>query len=211
MRRGPLSFVAKDEHRMGAQVMGLKPTPAESRFWRHVQLPDENGCMTWLASTNALGYGRFNAGKNHFVKAHRFAYEILVGPIPAGAVIDHLCRNPRCVAPDHLEPVTNRENNRRGLRGRMHTHCPHGHAFTEENTGMNNRGHRYCRTCVKARWAAQQQPGWINRGPTGARTHCPSGHPYDESNTLLHKGKRHCRACMSASKRARRALLRNGK
>jgi hypothetical protein len=48
------------------------------------------------------------------IRAHRFAYELLVGPIPEGLVIDHLCRNRRCVNPAHLEPVTAEENWRRG-------------------------------------------------------------------------------------------------
>ena len=120
----------------------------EDRFWSHV---DKSGdCWLWTAYRTPLGYGHFGIGVDRKFKAHRFAYELVVGPIPEGLVIDHLCRNPACVNPDHLEPVTQREN---VFRGRSHvvaqasqTHCQRGHLFTDENTTRqgNKRG---CRTC----------------------------------------------------------------
>lgn len=70
------------------------------------------GCWVWTAASNGRGYGRIWVdGRPH--PAHRVAYEIHVGPIPAGMEIDHLCRNRGCVNPAHLEPVTRRENLRR--------------------------------------------------------------------------------------------------
>ncbi|WP_414630996.1 HNH endonuclease signature motif containing protein [Alcanivorax jadensis] len=91
------------------------------------------------------------------VKAHRFSYETFESPIPEGMQLDHLCRVRNCVNPRHLEPVTNRENVRRGFAARpAQTHCRSGgHELTEENIYLNPRGHRECRIC--RREAAQRQ------------------------------------------------------
>jgi hypothetical protein len=87
-------------------------------------------------------------------QAHRYAYELLVGPIASGLVLDHLCRNPGCVNPKHLEPVTDRENTRRGISSAAEnakkTHCYRGHPFDERNTYVNLKGKRACRECAKA-------------------------------------------------------------
>lgn len=110
----------------------------------------ESGCWDWRASTDAGGYGQMRVGprgSSRLRPAHRLAYELLVGPIPEGLDLDHLCRNRRCVNPAHLEPVTRSENLRRGARSALATHCPRGHAFDDENTLRTSRGHRYCRTC----------------------------------------------------------------
>jgi len=85
---------------------------------------------------------------------HRLTYEALVGPIPPGLVIDHLCRVPECVNPDHLEPVTHAENLARGIgansrdRRAAQTHCPNGHALEGENLALSPAGGKVCRTCA---------------------------------------------------------------
>lgn len=78
----------------------------------------ETGCWLWLGVKRKHGYGaKFLNGK--LVQAHRYIYELHRGPIPDGLFLDHLCRNPSCVNPDHLEPVTNAENLRRGKGTRL--------------------------------------------------------------------------------------------
>ena len=126
------------------------------RFWAKVDVGHPLGCWEWTA--NALrGYGLFKlAGSTH--RAHRLAYQILVGPIPEGMHIDHLCRNPPCVNPDHLEPVTPAENVARGYAGsygspamnRAKTHCPKGHPYSGNNLYVTPTGSRACKTCVHA-------------------------------------------------------------
>lgn len=123
--------------------------PAEERFWARVE-PIESGCWNYNAARNRDGYTRILAdGKR--VGTHRYAYDLLVGPIPDGLVIDHLCRNPWCVNPDHLEPVTQRINVLRGTApaaaNARSTHCSNGHEFSATNTYMNG-NHRQCRICT---------------------------------------------------------------
>jgi hypothetical protein len=81
---------------------------AEQRFWTKVD--KTRTCWNWTASVEGKGYGQFRAPNQKMVKAHRFAYEQLVGPIPGHLQLDHRCRNKRCVRPDHLRIVTDKQN-----------------------------------------------------------------------------------------------------
>jgi hypothetical protein len=88
------------------------------------------------------------------VKATRYGYAALVGPIPEGLQLDHLCRVRRCVRPDHLELVTSRENSLRGIGpaaiNARKTHCSKGHPYDAENTAIyegDGKRHRYCKQC----------------------------------------------------------------
>lgn len=139
--------------------MLMKDPVIIGRFWTKVDLhgalpehrPDLGHCWLWKASTT-FGYGQF-APRNKMrpLRAHRFAYELLVGPIPEGLELDHLCRVRHCVNPAHLEPVTHRENCLRGV-GRsainaVKTECANGHLYDAENTYIDRAGSRHCRAC----------------------------------------------------------------
>lgn len=121
-------------------------TPAE-RFWPKVDA--DGDCWVWMAGRTADGYGRFRADQETRVLAHRWSYEILVGEIQLGFQLDHLCKNPPCVNPDHLQPVPPRENVRRSsVRSRnvSKTHCPQGHPYSGENL-IKSGSRRSCRVC----------------------------------------------------------------
>lgn len=84
----------------------------------HFVVDTNTGCWNWTRSLMPTGYGHLTIN-NEQVLAHRFLYESMCGPIPKGLDLDHLCENPRCVNPTHLEPVTHAENCRRGKRSKL--------------------------------------------------------------------------------------------
>lgn len=115
-------------------------------------------CWLFAGYKNSLGYGQiftYVGRESSYQYAHRVSYENLVGDIPEGLVIDHLCRVRHCINPDHLEAVTARVNTLRGegvLVNTRKTHCPRGHEYTQENVqkfGSNNG--RRCRQCALER------------------------------------------------------------
>lgn len=138
----------------------IEGTP-EERFWPKVNKngpvptyrPDLGSCWIWMGGQGRGDYGAFWDGR-HMVPAHRYAYELLVRPIPPGLQIDHLCRVHHCVNPEHLEDVTQQENIHRGMAGwieRERRHCPSGHPYDAENTRWYE-GRRYCRACHRERY-----------------------------------------------------------
>lgn len=133
------------------------------RFWARV---DRSGgphaCWPWTGALHSSGYGVLWGGRDdarRWLRAHRVAYELLVGPIPDGMQLDHLCRNRRCVNPAHLEPVTLVENVMRGVgvgpTNAAKTHCPRRHPLPERG---GPRG-RICLPCKRRRqqeWKARK-------------------------------------------------------
>ena len=142
------------------------------RFAEKVRLPadpDRDGCWEWVGAKDGRGYADFYYNKA-VGQAHRYAYETFVGDIPEGLALDHLCRVPLCVNPEHLEPVTWRENLMRGntwtRRNAEKTHCVQGHEYTPENTYVCPKGWRRCRTCIEknsAKQAEKRRAVWRGR------------------------------------------------
>jgi hypothetical protein len=127
------------------------------RFWAATDRGGNAECWEWRGRRDQEGYGIFwmprPSGQR---RAHRIAYALLIGPVPYGLTIDHLCRNRGCVNPAHMEPVTIQENLRR--RPRPHA-CVNGHPFTDANTHVRpSNGKRECRECMRARKRAYDLP-----------------------------------------------------
>ena len=132
----------------------------EQRFWSKVEFNEAfsvKGCWIWKSVTDKLGYGKFHIGgrRGRHYGAYRVAYQLLRGQIPNGMVLDHLCRNPSCVNPDHLEVVTQRVNLLRGdtlaAKEASQTHCKNGHPLRGTNLDPYSlrQGCRRCIICKK--------------------------------------------------------------
>lgn len=144
---------------------GLKGrTDVLERVMRRVEKDPETGCWIFTGFLNKTGYGQvalsFEEGR---ALVHRVTYARLVGAIPEGLHLDHLCRVRSCCNPDHLEPVTPAENIRRGIAAERRretcaamTHCGRGHEWTAENTHITPAGKRRCRACCRE-WAQESR------------------------------------------------------
>ena len=165
------------------------------RFW--IKVKESDSCWEWTASKTAGGYGQFNIGNNKNVYAHRLAYELLVGQIPEGLVIDHLCRNRACVNPDHLEPVTVDENLSRGRGQSQVLHhlgvCANGHPASESYRRKSTGNIVHCRTCLREKRAAR---GYSHRYLSRLAGLCLRGHSLEDA--IRHKDGRvaQCRTCL---------------
>ena len=109
--------------------------------------------MCWTTSgTNNSGYSLIWDGSRRHT-AHKYMYVAMIGSVPDGLELDHLCQNPACWNPYHLDPVPHQVNVSRGRLGYANrtrvqpTHCPKNHEFTEANTARGKNGKRYCRAC----------------------------------------------------------------
>lgn len=159
----------------------------------------EGDCWLWHSGKNRGGYGIMSAlGQSKSSLAHRVSYEHFMGEIKPGMQLDHLCRNRSCVSPFHLEQVTNWENTKRGVgpfaENARKSICSHGHALTKENTLLNSRGHRRCRTCRDLANDARSDYG---RDDRPLKSHCKNGHGFTPDNTTM-RGigrSRICRTC----------------
>jgi HNH endonuclease len=132
-------------------------TPVEfERFNRSIDTSTD--CWLWTGTVATNGYGRaWDRERKRARPAHRYSYEMFVGPVPDGKELDHLCRNRRCVRPDHLEAVVHRENVLRGVgvtsQNAVKEFCAAGHLFDEANTYRKPNGWRNCRLCTRV-WSS---------------------------------------------------------
>jgi len=134
------------------------------RFIEKINIIPESDCLIWVGSTFRYGYGQFWIKDNKTISAHRWIWEFTNDSIPEGMVIDHICRNARCVNPSHLRVTTQQinttENSESPLaKNAAKTHCIRGHAFDEENTIRTKKG-RQCRICRKMH---DDNNHWLNR------------------------------------------------
>lgn len=128
-------------------------TPME-RFMRSVEVDPATGCWMWTGASRDGRYGAFSP-EGHWASltsAHIWAYEQTVGPVPEGLELDHFrCSRTMCANPEHVRPVTPRENSLRSnspaALNRAKTHCIHGHEFTAQNTREMPDGERRCKIC----------------------------------------------------------------
>jgi hypothetical protein len=116
-----------------------------------------DGCWGWRKKKAKFGYGK-HYWKGKYTSAHRALYKLLVDDNISGFDVDHLCRNPECTNPNHMEVVTSRENTLRGISppalNILKTECLNGHQYTPENTKWNKKGGRSCRECGRVKWRA---------------------------------------------------------
>lgn len=129
------------------------------RFWSKVKPCPMSGCWLWTASTGRCGYGSFRLDKKNR-KAHRVSYQFLVGEVPSGLQLDHLCRTRCCVNPEHLEAVTARVNVLRGEgqagKSARATACRNGHEYVAGSYRTNARQQRICLACDRA-WSLSKR------------------------------------------------------
>lgn len=133
------------------RTFGPRPRPVLDRLLARVRY--DHGCWCYQGARTRYGHARINRGPDRKIEhAHRVAYREMVGPIPDGMVLDHLCRTPACVNPLHLEVITRDENFRRGASANQRRHdatvCKRGHVYTEANTRWLDGGRRRsCKDC----------------------------------------------------------------
>lgn len=153
------------------RMFGWGATTAE-RFWAKVDKrgpipehrPDLGPCWLWTGMLNPNGYGKVTVNYKSLL-AHRYAYELVNGPVPIGLQLDHLCHptscllnsacpHRRCANPEHMEPATAAVNTLRSngpaARNAKKTHCKRGHPFDDKNTYRDSRGYRACKACHRS-------------------------------------------------------------
>lgn len=194
-------------------MIDVSSQAAKDRFWAAV---DTQGvCWEWTGFLGRKGYGqtsiRLATGARMSTGAHRRAYILLVGQIPAGMTLDHICRKKACVNPDHLEVVTRAENTARATFPTKR--CRNGHEYTDIDSlptqSAPGKRTKRCRQCLLVR--AHQKRGiacsyekpctGISHSERGEKTRCARGHSMADAYVRPDNGKRQCRTCMIARRK----------
>lgn len=171
MRKHPRSWPIRLESDVQSKPIPELTNRQSENFWNKVDVHQPSGCWEWTGCKLPTGYGRLKLGVLTLY-AHRVAYTILIGQIGDNLTVDHLCRNTCCVNPDHMQIVPISVNVQRRNPGpkklrparvptvrKVNTHCKRGHELTEDNTKLESRGRRLCRTCDNER----QRRNWALR------------------------------------------------
>lgn len=140
------------QRQLESALLASRKTANPVRFWRRVDKSGgDDACWPWLGQVRPNGYGivKFvHEGVAHHTCAHRLAFLLGGGRFTdESPVVDHLCRNRCCCNPRHLEAVSTKLNNQRGLSGQLRVACPQGHALD----GWHGGGYRYCKECARQR------------------------------------------------------------
>lgn len=141
----------------GGRIYARRGAPLIERIAGHLVFPDDSDCWLWDGAHTPAGYAHMNLGGGRYGHVDRALYEILLGPIPEGLELDHLCRNRGCVSPWHVEPVTHTENVRRGAAAfALQTgRCARGHERSPENTYVRRDGRiSHCLACRREKRAS---------------------------------------------------------
>lgn len=188
--------------------------PLIDRLNRMVERDENTGCWNFVGAKNELGYGVIGSGGKggRMLGAHRAMWEHLVGPIPPGNHLHHICKNPSCCRPSHLMSVSPYEH--KIVEPNSHrnkTHCVHGHPFSGDNLRVvirNGHEHRECRACCNQRVKnAYRRSHPLPSKPRPLKTHCKFGHPLSGDNLSragLKRGERVCKLCAAARQREQR-------
>lgn len=168
------------DERAARRRLVSRGAPMAERIWAWIRITDA-GCWEWRGKRNHGGYGRICVSQaKGDAQVHRISYETFVGPIPDGAEIHHRCGNRPCCNPEHLEPVSTRENqshtNSPVARNMRATHCVKGHPLQGENLYVTPDGRRQCRECQRARgrdYAARQSQSDQKAGHISHFATCP--------------------------------------
>jgi hypothetical protein len=184
-----------------------------ARFVEKVDyLSSPAGCWEWTGYIDEKGYGKFNLPNTYQpVRAHRYAYELAVGPIPKGMHIHHKCNNEKCVNPNHLEPTTPSDHvfltpGNVAYEAALKTHCPKGHEYSRQNTRIEKVGWRKCKQCYSD-MLAERLAAYREEHPVAPpKILCSKGHLLDGDNLYVKgDGSRHCKMCSAESQRLYRA------
>ena len=145
------SIPRRGQHLTGGIDMAKGTTSPYDRMMRRISIDANTGCWNFDgAKGGTMGYGVLQRGRRGegLIRAHHVSWLHYRGEIPADRVIDHICNNPACVNPNHLQAITNRENILRGnsmaARNARKTCCPKcGGEYTRTNAG------RKCAPCSR--------------------------------------------------------------